>query len=202
MPDLTTVRLLTPAEYHRTPWKNGKGWTDDVLLLPEGTGHDDFDIRISLAPIDQEGPFSSFPGIDRTITRLSRTPLALDFEGTGIVELAKLEPVSFDSVLAPRSVLPAGGEARVLNVMTRRTVWRSKVQTIIGALERRYDLKSGDMLALYVAQGSATFMCRGEARSVHPGQTLIAPGSEGLSVVGVDDCEAVLAILSPDDGTR
>lgn len=121
--------LLTPQDYATVPWKNGKGVTHDVMLLPEGSGHDDFDIRISLAPITEEGPFSSFPGIDRRITRLSTERLSLVFGDGREVPLERLVPLAFDSALAPVSRLPDGA-ARVINVMTRRGVYASELEVV------------------------------------------------------------------------
>lgn len=134
------LRILSKHDYVSTPWNNGRGVTTDVLLLPEGAGRQDFDIRISLAPIDEEVPFSSFPGIDRHITLIEGHGLALDFGGT-TRRLDPLTPLFFDSAAAPVSRL-ASGPVRVINVMTRRgrwtaevAVWREAGDLLLGADE-------------------------------------------------------------------
>jgi len=49
-----------------SPWRNGGGETREILSWPPGKT--DFDSRASIATIPQDGPFSSFPGNDRSIT--------------------------------------------------------------------------------------------------------------------------------------
>ena len=66
MPLIRFHRSALPAQ----PWKNGGGVTREVLCLPEGSGFERFDWRVSIAHIASSGPFSSFPGVDRVITLL------------------------------------------------------------------------------------------------------------------------------------
>ena len=49
-------------------WKNGGGVTREIVASPEGAPLDAFDWRVSLADVSADGPFSSFPGVDRTLT--------------------------------------------------------------------------------------------------------------------------------------
>ena len=64
------MRLLRAADRVAVPWKNGGGVTHDVIVSPAGATLDDFDWRISIAEIARSGPFSRFPGIDRTLAVL------------------------------------------------------------------------------------------------------------------------------------
>jgi len=54
--------LLQHQNYRRTPWKNGRGMTDDIAV-DEGSAPR---WRLSLATIERTAPFSDFPGYDRT----------------------------------------------------------------------------------------------------------------------------------------
>ena len=63
-------RLFAPDEYRRMPWKNGGGSTDEIATYPRGAGLDAFDWRVSIAHVASDGPFSRFPGVERTITLL------------------------------------------------------------------------------------------------------------------------------------
>ena len=48
----------TPTDFTRMPWKNGGGQTTELVRnSPDG----DYSWRLSLADIDLNGPFSSFP---------------------------------------------------------------------------------------------------------------------------------------------
>ncbi|OWQ93540.1 hypothetical protein CDN99_03505 [Roseateles aquatilis] len=51
-----------------TPWRNGGGRTRELLAWPH-VG--DWKVRISVADIDRDGPFSAFPGVDRWFGVLS-----------------------------------------------------------------------------------------------------------------------------------
>ena len=77
--------LIPATEYRRERWKNGLGWTREVLRWPrEG---EQWDWRVSVAEVDKGGPFSSFPGVDRELVLLSGEGMRLVFEDGGDVEL-------------------------------------------------------------------------------------------------------------------
>lgn len=189
------LRVIGPSEYRRVPWKNGGGITEDVLLLPDGAAHADFDVRISRAPIVEEGPFSAFPGIDRHITRLSTNPLSLAF-AQETRTLARLEPFYFDSALQPRSVL-ADGPAEVLNVMTRRGRWHAQVMPATAGNGPLLAAPEGGMVMLYAVTGTWQVGDAAGAVLVRPGETLLAREAQTLRVSGEPSGEAVVAFLTP-----
>lgn len=77
-----TARLHSiPAhEYRRERWRNGLGWTREILRMPsEG----DWDWRLSIAEIEQDAAFSAFPGIERELVLLDGPGVRLRFaDGT------------------------------------------------------------------------------------------------------------------------
>lgn len=192
---MSALRVIGPSDYRRVKWKNGGGVTQDVLLLPDGATHEDFDIRISLAPIVEEGPFSSFPGIDRHITRLSPTPLALAF-ANGTKELARLEPLYFDSVLQPRSVL-AEGPAWVINVMTRRGRWHAQVMPATAGHGPLLAAPEGGLVVLHAVTGTWQIGDAAGSVLVRPGETLVAGEAQTLRISCDPAGEAVVAFLTP-----
>ena len=70
-------RLLTPADYRPMPWKNGAGRTTEIAAHPAGAALDAFAWRVSIADVERDGPFSRFPGIDRTIVLLDGAGMRL-----------------------------------------------------------------------------------------------------------------------------
>src|SRR5215212_12048276 len=64
------LRILAPRDYRVMPWKNGGGTTTEIYIHPEGAGWNEFEWRVGIADIGQSGPFSSFPGIARSIMLL------------------------------------------------------------------------------------------------------------------------------------
>jgi len=76
------VRLLTPNDYRSMPWKNGAGRTTEIAVHPPGAALDAFAWRVSIADVERDGPFSRFPGIDRTIVLLAGSGMRLAGPGT------------------------------------------------------------------------------------------------------------------------
>jgi environmental stress-induced protein Ves len=118
------MRILRAGERMAVPWKNGGGTTSEVAVYPEGAGFDDFGWRISIADIARGGPFSLFPGIDRTLILL-KGQVTLSIEGRSAVTLTPdSEPLDFPGDVATSAELV--GTARDLNVMTRRGTFTAR----------------------------------------------------------------------------
>ena len=69
-----SVTLLRRADYRRMRWKNGLGWTTEILRQPD---HDGFDLRLSVAEIESDAPFSPFAGLDRSLLLLEGNGMEL-----------------------------------------------------------------------------------------------------------------------------
>ena len=77
-------RVIPANEYRRVRWKNGLGWTREIVRVPD---NDDWDWRLSIAEIERDAAFSSFPGIDRELVLLRGNGLHLRFEDGRTVDL-------------------------------------------------------------------------------------------------------------------
>ena len=104
------------------PWRNGGGRTRELLALPPG---DDWTLRVSLAQIDADGPFSAFPGVQRWFVVLQGKGVSLRFasrthdQPAGEHRLrAGDPPLHFDGALAPDCSL-IDGPTEDLNLMLR-----------------------------------------------------------------------------------
>ena len=104
------------AELPLAPWRNGAGVTREVAV--DGSGGQDFEWRISIADVNVAGPFSAFPGVDRSITLLDGERMDLLIDGLEQV-LGPHETLTFDGGSQTSCTLPFG-PTRDLNVMTRR----------------------------------------------------------------------------------
>ena len=66
------------------PWKEGGGSTTEIAIEPAGSGlSDPFLWRVSSARVEASGPFSRFPGYERSLVLLEGSGLLLDIEGQG-----------------------------------------------------------------------------------------------------------------------
>src|SRR5690606_22333035 len=70
--------LLPVHETRRTLWRNGQGWTREILRVPEGDG-EAFEFRLSIADIGKDALFSPFPGCDRASALLAGEGVELSF---------------------------------------------------------------------------------------------------------------------------
>ncbi|WP_407051788.1 HutD family protein [Methyloraptor flagellatus] len=127
---MTGVRLLRATDRAPKPWKNGGGVTTDVLVRPEGAGLDDFEARISIAEVAASGPFSVFPGIDRSTAILAGAGMDLM---VGDAAPARLAPGGAPHRYpgdVPTSATLVAGPITDLNVMTRRGVVAHEMRRI------------------------------------------------------------------------
>lgn len=113
------MKILRREDYRKMPWKNGGGLTEEVMTSPPGADMAGFDWRLSIAHVEVDGPFSRFPGIDRTIALLDGNGLWLDLPDLTIDLDARGEPFAFSGDLDISSRNKSGPTVD-LNIMTRR----------------------------------------------------------------------------------
>lgn len=113
------MRIVRRGEGRATRWKNGGGVTHELAVWPEGADLSGFDARLSMAEVAADGPFSAFPGIDRTLAVLQGGPMRLSFGGAEVVLTADGPPLSFPGEAPVHARLDAG-PVLDLNIMTRR----------------------------------------------------------------------------------
>ncbi|RWY68849.1 HutD/Ves family protein [Rhizobium sp. WSM1325] len=114
------MRILRAGDHKRMPWKNGKGVTVEIAVFPPGASINDFDWRISMATVAEDGPFSIFPGIDRTLAILDGNGMVLDVAGsTPVLLTTASDPLAFPADI-PVAARLEDGAITDLNVMTRR----------------------------------------------------------------------------------
>jgi uncharacterized protein len=90
------MRRFGPADYRDMPWKNGGGVTRELLKLPHPTDPARFLVRLSIATVAAPGPFSLFPGVDRTLMLLEGRGMTLSLGGAPEVVLdRRWQPFAF-----------------------------------------------------------------------------------------------------------
>jgi environmental stress-induced protein Ves len=126
---MPAITLLRAADRIAKPWKNGGGVTHDIAVWPDHAGLDDFDWRVSMAEVATDGPFSLFPGVDRTLAVLSGT-MRLTIDGRGVHDFtADGAPLSFPGDIAVFGS-PLGGAVTDLNVMVRRDRYKASLRRL------------------------------------------------------------------------
>ena len=110
-----TPRLVALADTPPVPWRNGGGVTRELLAWPEGG---DWRVRVSVAEIETDGPFSPFPGVERWFAVLEGGGVALTIAGVEHRCRAGDAALSFPGD-APVDCRLLRGPSRDLNLMLR-----------------------------------------------------------------------------------
>ncbi|OBZ95162.1 HutD-family protein [Pararhizobium polonicum] len=140
--------VLKADTYRRMPWKNGGGETVEIAVFPPEADLATFGWRISMATVASDGPFSVFPGIDRTLSILEGQGMELDIAGRAPVVLTQFsEPLAFPADAATSARLVSGTIVD-LNVMTRRGQWTHQVEKRIVEGEHHLDAEGGVTMLL------------------------------------------------------
>jgi environmental stress-induced protein Ves len=149
------MTLLIPfAGLEPAPWKNGGGSTTEIAIAPVGATLDKFDWRISLATISANGPFSVFPGVDRTLALVDGAGVVLDIGDEGRFVLSEDDPiVEFRGESAVAAALTLGPTTD-FNVMTSRERCHHRLgrRVLSGASEFA---PRGDVTILFLAEGDS-----------------------------------------------
>jgi environmental stress-induced protein Ves len=150
------LTMLPASARTAKPWKNGGGVTTDVLVRPDGAGLDGFDARVSIAEVASSGPFSLFPGIDRSTAVLAGAGLDLTIAGRRVRLGPDDAPLAYPGDVPAAADLVAGPVAD-LNVMTRRGVLRHALARLAIAAGEQTPIPGGDTLLVWLA-GAGTIL--------------------------------------------
>jgi uncharacterized protein len=124
------MRALSASDYRRVRWMNGGGWTTELAVHPAAATETGaaFDWRVSIAEIESDGAFSTFPGCDRQVALLEGVGMELRFDAAPTVRLERrLHFVSFAGEWQTRGMLVAG-PVRDFNVIVRRDAFGAEVR--------------------------------------------------------------------------
>lgn len=142
------MRVLRATDHKRMPWKNGGGETVEIAISPPSAGLADFDWRVSMATVASDGPFSVFPGIDRTLSILKGNGMRLFIEGRTPALLTQESDPLFFPADVPVAAELTDGTIIDLNVMTRRDRLRHSVRRFVVDAPQDLHLTAGQSLLL------------------------------------------------------
>lgn len=175
---LTSVRVLRAADCRAMPWKNGGGTTTEIAVSPVGAGLEDFGWRVSMARVEAAGPFSQFPGVDRTLSILEGEGIVLDITDRVSAHLdGTSEPLSFPADVPTRADL-IGGPVTDLNVMTRRGRFSHTVERLRVSAPVEITPGCGSAL-LFCWKGGFTASSGEQAVQLGPRDTLLLDPATG-----------------------
>ena len=191
----TMDRVVPAGAQRRERWRNGAGWTREIHAAPDlADPSGPWAWRLSIAEIDADAPFSSFPGVDRELVLLSGNGLRLRFDDG---EVAELQP--------PHDRLRFAGERAVsgelldgpttdFNLMWRRDLVRAELwhRPLVGPMVLFAD--PGTTWALHVLGGHAAFDAASGLPALGAGDTALLPGGTGRRRLALDGAGGLLLV--------
>lgn len=131
------------------PWRNGGGVTRELLRHP--ADGDLFDWRVSVAQVDVDGPFSSFPGYDRVLVLLTGAGIDLHTPDRTVPLRPPFGTHRFPGEQPIDATLPDGATTD-FNLMWRRDLFDADVS--VEAIDGARALGGDHFLLCYVAAGA------------------------------------------------
>ena len=133
------IRIINPNQFKTVTWKNGKGQTTELAISENGT-LDNFDWRLSIASVVEDGPFSDFSGYERNLFLL---------EGEGIKLLHNEDQI--DVLNKPLSVSSFNGQCKTIgklingpiidfNLMTKEGIYQVKTNTFVEPIDNEFNV--------------------------------------------------------------
>lgn len=166
-----SYRVVSPADYTVTPWRNGQGETVELLKQGSSDAEHEFDWRISKAPVSEDGPFSTFTGCERILVLIKGKGATLQHD-SGEVDCLRqvLDIARFRGEWHTMSTL-VDGDVTNFNLITRRDACTAEVQVVKGTSWQEIEV-SADTILAYSLEDSAEFHI--DAEVVHlPGDHLL-----------------------------
>ena len=120
--------IIEQSQYQRMPWKNGLGETLQIQRHDDESG---LRFRISQAAVVEDGMFSDFSGLHRTLVLLSGDGMTLEHAGKNkshTNELSKALDIARFSGGDKTHATLKNGKIEDLNIMVRESDTQAKVE--------------------------------------------------------------------------
>jgi environmental stress-induced protein Ves len=183
------------ADIPPSPWKNGGGTTRELIIWPQPQ---DWTLRLSVAQVDADGPFSRFDGITRWFAVLSGAGVRLHMGDAGHMHRldASSAPLQFDGALALDCRL-LDGPTQDFNLMVRSARHpRTRMQRVQG--QTTWQGNAPSLLAVWANAAPALLEWPGHAAlAIAPG-TLAWATTASTSTRAAQEPHHSLSVRSAD----
>lgn len=154
------LTIISPDQFKQIPWKNGKGTTTELAINDGGT-LDDFEWRLSIASVVEDGAFSDFSGYWRNLVLISGSGISLQHTLNGETKTDQLTRLlhvsSFDGGRKTYGKL-LGKSSKVgisdFNIMTKKEQFNAEVNTYTN--EETVKIKPCDICFVYSLNSPST----------------------------------------------
>ena len=121
-----TLHTVALAGVPPQPWRNGGGSTRELLAWPPGAPPSAWQLRVSVATIAQDGPFSAYPGMRRWLAVLRGASVVLALRSGKVQCTAGGDALTFDGADAPGCTL-VDGATDALNLMCAASAGQARL---------------------------------------------------------------------------
>jgi uncharacterized protein len=188
------IEIIYPQQYKKCLWKNGKGETIELAINDDGT-LDDFDWRLSIAKVNENGDFSNFKGYTRNLVLLEGNGIKLQHNQLIEDNLdSQLSVATFDGGNNTKGILKSG-PITDFNLMARYDKYQSSVETYTGLQE--ITLKHHHMSFIYAVDNELRVLSESKKLETQlPANHLIKIESQNLSEISVYGENIIIAYLN------
>ena len=176
------IRFIPQSSLVEGRWRNGQGVSWEIAS-PKEQGAADFSWRFAKARIDNDVPFSIYPGMDRIFMQLSGNGLDLEFEGGRVLQVHEsFVPHEF-SCDVPLKCRLLDGPCFDLNLFTAREKYNARASVLNVSGTEVLDLK-GVEAVFFALEGSVVLSGQGGAVSLNQGDAAVAAYEQSINLVG------------------
>ena len=190
------MHYFEKAGYTSMPWRNGKGVTLEIARVPPAPA--EFDWRLSLASLDTDGPFSSYPTYQRVVVLVEGAGFTLDFADGSSQVLAEPGAAAVFQGDAEVSCRLHDGPCRDLSLMVRAPGTVLAVQVLDPTQRFKLPAAIGAQRAVFGLAGHSELVLRETAQASGSAPTVLATGD----CILLDDADGEAALAPTGAGSR
>ena len=188
------INIISPEQYQTIPWKNGRGATTQ-LAISEGDDLTNFEWRLSIATVSENGVFSDFSGYSRYLVLLSGKGIRLEHDNDQVDQVDQLEQsldmASFDGACKTFGTLTSGPIID-FNIMTKTAVYQAQVKRYID--EQYITLMANAQYFVYGLSQVTKLTCTNENTEL-PAGYLLAVSKNNKEKVGIKGANLIVIQL-------
>jgi uncharacterized protein len=180
------IRFIPQSSLVEGRWRNGQGVSWEIASFKK-EGAADFSWRFAKARIDNDVPFSIYPGMDRIFMMIEGQGMDLEFEGGKVLQVhEKFVPHPF-SCDVPLVCKLRGGPSLDLNLFTARGKFRANCEVKKIRTSEKLMTKSAVTVA-YVLEGdcvlNGTHMNVGDSAVIERQSSVDIQSNDALLFLG------------------
>lgn len=176
------IEIISPNQFRTIPWKNGKGKTTELAISKNGN-MEDFDWRLSIASVIEDGPFSDFSGYDRNLILLDGKGIKLTHSEQHIDVLE--DHLSLSSFNGCRNTIGELVDGPILDFNLMTKIGKYNVEVITSIDQKNIELNTNGLYFVYSHQLNSILKTQSEEKILHRGfLAIIRTQSSNILITG------------------